>query len=280
VLLQIFDVEHGACALLTCDNGNRLMIDCGHNATMPWRPGQHLARLGVTKLDMLMITNYDEDHVSGLRDLEVNVRVDWLVRNTSVSGSTLLSLKSDTGAGSNIKHLASRIPAFVPSQNPRPVFPGVTWNVYNNVFPEFDDENNLSMAVELTINGVKFLFPGDLERKGWLHLLVKNEVFRSAVNATDVLVASHHGRDNGVCEEIFDILGCSPKIVVISDDCHQYDTQKTVQFYGSKAQGVKFGNKTRWVLTTRCDGEIQFDFSGRPYGWTYCSTHPHLQIAA
>jgi len=131
------------------------MIDCGHNATMPWRPGQHLARLGVSKLDMLMITNYDEDHVSGLRDLEANVRVDWLVRNTSVSGSNLLSLKSDTGAGSNIKHLASRMHAFVPSQNPRPVFPGVTWNVYNNMFPEFDDENNLSMAVELTINDAK-----------------------------------------------------------------------------------------------------------------------------
>lgn len=29
--LKIFDVEHGACALLTCDNGSRLMIDCGHN---------------------------------------------------------------------------------------------------------------------------------------------------------------------------------------------------------------------------------------------------------
>lgn len=40
--LQIFDVEHGACALLTADNGTRLMIDCGHNATTGWRPGSYL----------------------------------------------------------------------------------------------------------------------------------------------------------------------------------------------------------------------------------------------
>jgi hypothetical protein len=31
--LQIFDVEHGACSLLTADNNARVMIDCGHNAT-------------------------------------------------------------------------------------------------------------------------------------------------------------------------------------------------------------------------------------------------------
>lgn len=29
--LKIFDVEHGACALLTCGNGTRLVIDGGYN---------------------------------------------------------------------------------------------------------------------------------------------------------------------------------------------------------------------------------------------------------
>jgi hypothetical protein len=28
--LKIFDVERGACALLTTDTGQRVMIDCGH----------------------------------------------------------------------------------------------------------------------------------------------------------------------------------------------------------------------------------------------------------
>ena len=279
MLLQIFDVEHGACALLTCDNGTRLMIDCGHNATTKWKPGDHLARLGVTKLDMLMVTNYDEDHVSGIRNLEEKVYVEWLVRNKSVNGTSLLSLKSDTGAGPSIKHLAARMPNFGPSLNPQPIFPNVSWNAYYNRYPDFDDENNLSMVVELTVNGVKFLFPGDLERAGWLRLLSGNAAFRDAVKGTDVLVASHHGRENGICKEMFDIVGCSPVIVVVSDDYHQYDTQKTTQFYGSKAKGAMFGAERRKVLTTRCDGEITFDFTGRSYGWTYCSTHPSKPAA-
>lgn len=72
-LLQIFDVEHGACALLTvtAPNGGvrRLLIDCGHNASTRWTPGGHLKSLGVTQIEQLIITNYDEDHVSGYRSL-------------------------------------------------------------------------------------------------------------------------------------------------------------------------------------------------------------------
>ncbi|MFZ5538554.1 MAG: hypothetical protein ACOY5V_02290 [Pseudomonadota bacterium] len=59
--LQIFDVEHGGCALLTCRNGMRMMIDCGHNATLGWYPGNHLGRPGVQHLEMLVVTNYDQD---------------------------------------------------------------------------------------------------------------------------------------------------------------------------------------------------------------------------
>jgi glyoxylase-like metal-dependent hydrolase (beta-lactamase superfamily II) len=63
--LQIFDVEHGACALLTADNSARFMIDCGHNATSGWKPGGYLLGSKISTIEMLAITNYDEDHASG-----------------------------------------------------------------------------------------------------------------------------------------------------------------------------------------------------------------------
>lgn len=261
VELRIFNVEHGACALLTCDNGKRLMIDCGHNASTGWTPSWHLQRMGISTLDVLMITNYDEDHVSGLRDLDTRLNINWLFRNTSVSGATLQHLKSESGIGANIAHLANRLNDFTPSANPLPHFPGVTWEVYYNNYPIFDDENNLSMVVSLNVNGVKFLFSGDMERAGWITLLNKSPKLCTAVTTTDVLIASHHGRENGICEEMFDILKCKPSIVIISDDYRQYDTQNTTQYYASKAQGIIFRGRSRYVLTTRNDGEINFVFS-------------------
>ena len=103
VRLDIFDVEHGACSLLTADNGTRLMVDCGHNATTGWHPGTHLRRQHVDTLDMLAITNYDEDHVSGADNLFDNVLVSWLLRNPSVSAHTIKKLKSEDGMGPGIE---------------------------------------------------------------------------------------------------------------------------------------------------------------------------------
>ena len=107
--LQIFDVEHGACALLTADNHTRMMIDCGHNGTTGWKPGSYLLQQGIRDLEMLAITNYDEDHASGSADLLDKVNVAWLLRNASVTGSTIKMLKGEDGIGSGIDRLVYAI---------------------------------------------------------------------------------------------------------------------------------------------------------------------------
>ena len=261
--LTIFDVEHGQCALLTADNGQRLMIDCGHNATTGWRPGDYLAAQGIKRLEYLAVTNYDEDHVSGLQNLLYRVTVQTLLYNPSVSGQQLLSLKSDTGAGPGIKTLSSMLSSVSPATS-APAMPGVDVSRYWNVYPHFQDENNLSMVVCLGLNGTGFIFPGDLECAGWNTLLAGQASFSQKAKAANVLVASHHGRENGICPELFDAHGCNPEIVVISDDYHQYDTQKTTAYYGSKCKGIS-GFRTeqglRRVLTTRRDGKITFSFN-------------------
>ena len=273
-LLQIFDVEHGGCALLTVPSGNggvkRLLIDCGHNATTKWYPGRHLGGLGVTHLDQLVVTNYDEDHVSGYPDLlNQGIQVDWILRNPSVSPQTIKYLKSEDGMGAGIDALVSSLGNFGPSGAlvaEAPHYPGVQLEWFWNQYPFFEDENNLSLVLHLTIHGLSFMFPGDMECAGFENMLRTNERFREVVAGLDVLMASHHGRDNGVCKDMFDIWGCAPKLVVISDDYKQYTTQETSQYYASKSRGItnfrKLGCR-RDVLTTRKDGEIIFTFEGR-----------------
>ncbi len=104
------------------------------------------------------------------------------------------------------------------------------------------------------------LFTGDLEAAGWEHMLRTNPGFRTEVATTHVLIAAHHGRENGIYPELFGAYRCRPQIVVISDDYHQYDTQQTVAFYRSKCIGITGfrGQDQRHVLTTRRDGAITF----------------------
>ncbi|MER9843510.1 hypothetical protein NKJ59_19975 [Mesorhizobium australicum] len=264
--LKIFDVEHGACALLTCDNGTRMMIDCGQNAGTGWLPGTYLRNHGVTYLDMLAITNYDEDHVDGLPNLRENVEIGWLWRNEKVSCQQIRTLKSEAGMGRGVGELIYAIDRVFTGAGttPTPLFQGLTRMSYSNSPSEFGDENNLSMAIHLSCYGIGVIFPGDLETEGWLSLL-ERESFRNALRNTHVLVASHHGRENGICDEIFEF--CRPYYIVISDKGYMYDTQRTIPYYGSRSRGGPFRNEeVRRVMTTRRDGRVGFAFSAR--GWT------------
>lgn len=268
-LLQIFDVEHGACALFTSENsGNghkRLLIDCGHNASTQWYPGLHLQQLQVNTLDELAITNYDEDHVSGYPDLlQRGIHVDWMIRNMSVAPHVIHHLKNEDGMGKGIERLVNSLSSFgSPGVAAPALHAGVRLETFRNSFPAFDDENNLSLIVCLSIHGFRFMFPGDMECAGFERLLETSTQFRSIVGSIDVLVASHHGRENGICASMFDDWGCRPKIIVISDDYKQYDTQETVSYYSAKCSGIEGFRRpgVRKVLTTRRDGAITFSFS-------------------
>lgn len=139
---------------------------------------------------------------------------------------------------------------------------GITCKTFYNSYPKFTDTNNLSCVVFIEFGGFKIVFPGDLEEDGWLALLERQE-FRQELAGIDVLVASHHGRENGYCKEIFDY--CCPRAVVMSDKAVVHDTQGMTETYRQRViekwpSGVTVAttNKQRRVLTTRRDGWIQF----------------------
>lgn len=265
--LEIFDVEHGACSLFTADNGNHAMIDCGHNASTQWYPGTQLRARNETELELLTITNYDEDHVSGAENLFDNIHVRWLQRNKSVSTDVISRLKSDTGMGRGMKRLCHEIDNTYTSSSTatsKPDLGNLGRKVWNNKYPTFDDENNLSLAVLFKAYGISILFCGDLENAGWLELLKQPE-FKFALNSVNVLMAPHHGRESGCCKEAMELMN-NLFYVVISDRGYQYDTQKTIPFYSKYAQGGPFRDQTRKVLTTRKDGTIVFNFDNGAWG--------------
>jgi beta-lactamase superfamily II metal-dependent hydrolase len=254
--------------VVTADKGTRLMIDCSHNATTGWKPGTYLKRQGVAQLDMLVITNYDEDHASATADLFDNVFVSWLFRNTSVSAAIIKVLKREQEMWPGIERLVYAIENNFTGNRAsaqKPVLQGAKYRFFNNTYPRFDDENNLSMVVFLSCHGIGVMFPGDLEKAGFLELL-KMDSFRQALLQTHVYIASHHGRENGCCEEIVQYLK-NVYYVVISDKGYQHDTQKTIPFYARIANGGPFGQEqTRKILTTRNDGRIAFEFSPGLWG--------------
>jgi beta-lactamase superfamily II metal-dependent hydrolase len=267
--LQIFNVDHGACALFTVPTpGGRhhVLIDCGHSADYQgaaWYPGSQLRSQGITHLDLLLITNYDEDHMSGARNLrEQGISVAQIFGNPTVSPATIRHLKEENGMGVGTEVIVTSLSERLARNEPQylPQVPGLEITCFFNPWPFWTDENNLSVVSYLSYRGTNFLFTGDMERKGMLNLLA-NENFSNLLPSVHVLMAPHHGRENGRCPEMFDAHGCRPQVILISDCAKRHQSQETSTFYGSKAIGIPFRKQTRrTVLTTRNDGYMKFLF--------------------
>jgi beta-lactamase superfamily II metal-dependent hydrolase len=267
VNLTIFDVEHGQCSLLDTDSDGHMLIDCGHNSTTGWRPSVYLPRIGVTDVDRLFITNSDEDHASDLHNLRGAVRISSLTRNPTVTSANIRQLK-DQDLGPGIGALCDMLDEYVHPVQPNPRIDDIGYRKYFNTYPEFDNENDLSMVIFFDFGENKVCFTGDMTRRGWLALL-QNAAFRAELPSTSIFLASHHGRDDGCCEELYSVGGLAPVVTIISDSGVEHATQETVQWYANRSSGFKFHGETRRVLTTRSDGDIEMkiDASGAIQIW-------------
>jgi len=267
-VFRVFDVEHGACAIMMSPIGDRIaMVDSGHNDSTGWRPSTFIRySLQRTALDYLFITNADQDHLSDLEGLWTHgVSVTTLHRNPSPSSDILRVIKESQG------DLTDDIERFLQIHEgyngPVPVpfntsMGGVTCSAFSNSYPDFTDTNNLSLAVFIKFGDFKILFPGDLEKDGWRALLA-NAAFVQELAGTSILVASHHGRENGFCGDVFNHF--TPQAVVISDKPIVHATQEMVPDYRNVVAGngvaVVNQSRRRHVLTTRRDGDIIFKVS-------------------
>jgi hypothetical protein len=139
-------------------------------------------------------------------------------------------------------------------------FPKVSYKTFCNSHPFGDgsDTNNISVVTLLTANNTTILLPGDLEKEGWKALL-RNQDFARRLSDVDIFIASHHGRDNGYCSEVFTAHNCRPSVFVFSDSEIKYATQEMTNIYASWASGIQHDGKTRKVLTTRSDGSVSWD---------------------
>ncbi|WP_332777793.1 ComEC/Rec2 family competence protein [Polaromonas sp.] len=265
LVLRLFDVEHGACAIMAAPTGERIaMVDSGHNSSTGWRPSTYIQNtLGRKLLDFLFVTNADQDHLSDLDGLwDAGVELGVLIRNPGPSPEILRKIKVQQGGLTNdierflAIHKSFNVPPDLPFNS---AMGGVTCSTFHNSYPDFKETNNLSMAVFIKYGPFKILFPGDLEAAGWRRLL-NVPSFVQELAGTTVLVASHHGRLNGFASEVFDYF--APQCVVISDKPIIHATQEMVPDYRSVTQGggIAVLNQTsrRQVLTTRTDGDIIF----------------------
>lgn len=269
--LQVFDVEHGFCALAE-QAGATMMFDCGQGSW--FRPSTYIRSHGLV-IDELLLSHRHEDHLSELEALLEGglVRVvRWNGSMPQPEPNPFLRLLTNGRAVNAFESFrASSLPVYA-----APSLPGVSLRTFCLSHWRTTNENDLSVVTFLQYGSTRIAIPGDLEKAGWREHL-RNPAFRDALYGTDIFIASHHGRENGYCSDVFHSDLCRPDVIIVSDAPRQYASQECD--YGPHARGVSIEGVRRNVLTTRRDGHITIDVE--PFGYTIRteSARRHAMVA-
>ena len=174
-----FDVgESGDGFLISTWDGHHMLVDGGRrNSGM----ASMLAALGVTRLDIMVATNPDADHIGGLIDVLKSIPVSRVVLsgdiNTTITFEDFMDAAEASGAEAqavrrgDVLRLGS-VPIEV--LHPR-----------EQLYP---DRNNTSVVLRVQHGVVSFLLAGDIESAA------ENDLVRSGVNLrSTILKLAHHG---------------------------------------------------------------------------------------
>jgi beta-lactamase superfamily II metal-dependent hydrolase len=252
-MFMLYDVGHGFCAYLRAPNGATALFDCGYDAKNAFHPVDHMKAAGVSRVNQIFLSHFDQDHVCDLPLVMSTFGADMLARNRTVPPNVIRSMKAEGGVVTQSMERALAMHETWVLPAPTVDFAGVTFTSFNNSYPEFTDSNNLSLVTFIDYDGLTILVPGDLETTGWEKLMM-NDAFTQKLRDVNVFVASHHGRNEGYCEEVFRY--CKPTVIILSDKNIVHASQEHA--YRKHSLGIPMDDGgTRYVFTTRCDGHIK-----------------------
>lgn len=265
--ILIFDVELGQSIFVYPHSAPEygMLVDCGN--TRDFEPIDFLVQNGYVtnnSLTDLTLTNYDQDHFSGLPYLRRKVNVRSVLFANNLSSEQLRAVKAQPHTEA-LKHTCQVKDTYTETATwYQPPFTKQVFSLSLSDCSAFDQScltNNLSQVVFIQHNGSVICIAGDLEEAGWKLLLHRQPLIKDWLRATNVFVASHHGRANGYCPDLF--CDCALDCVIISDKGIMHDTQRNAAaLYGNHIRsGVVLNGCSRKVLTTRDDGHIRVRFA-------------------
>lgn len=195
--LTALDVGEGQAILLQ-SSGKNYLIDCGGDSETRAADeiAQTLLSQGLFRLDGLVLTHYDQDHVNAVKNLLTRIKIDRFY--LPESGQAELAQRLGAEYPEDIQWIESDSQIALPSGTINLLAPNST-----------ETANENCMCVLFDSKECVILITGDRGRAGERELLQNY-----TLPDVDVLIAGHHGSKNSTTEELLHAV--RPEVVIIS----------------------------------------------------------------
>ena len=182
-----------------------------------------LKSLGITKLDLLVISHGDFDHLGYGLDLVDKLEIKQMMFNDNSYNNNELTLAKKSKKIIKDKYIGKN----------------VLMNNINDLITE--NENDSSLVLNIKLDNFNLLYMGDAPKK------VENEVMKKYDIHTDILKIGHHGSNTSSSLEFLKMV--NPKISIISagrGNRYNHPHQETLdnlkklnlQYYTTKEEGT------------------------------------------
>ena len=227
-----FDVGQGQCILLE-SGGMTAMVDCGGDQgnSVGEETARKLLAEGKDRIDVLILTHFDTDHVGGIVQLLSRVQVEHLLlpETGDANENRAAILRAAQDAGVSVEPVTEDITV---SFRGGEIF----------VYAPMGNGQNAGLTALMSVDEYDILITGDMSASEELKLLAQKNL-----PDVEVLVAGHHGSKSSTSVPLLTAL--SPEIVLISvgENSYGHPAQETLD---------RIGVTGALVLRTDLDGDI------------------------
>lgn len=211
--IHFIDVGQGDCTLIITPSGKRIIVDGGEGNSEKYDYGKnivfpYLLDRGINRIDYLVISHADSDHIGGLIYVLENINVENILIGIQPESSKQLEDLLDIAKRKKVMVNALKKGDIINIDKNTKI--EVIWPDINNLILE-NNLNNNSLVFKLFFNKFSILFTGDIEESAEKLLC---EIYENTnILNSDILKIAHHGSKSSSTLDI--LKSVKPQIALI-----------------------------------------------------------------